>query len=657
MFVTVRGEAAGADVPLTLGHVFKPGDVPAGMSLAARIGAVEVPLQVDVKARHADGSLRHAILTLSMADVAAGQEQRVELVTANEAAGQAVSLSDLLATDFDATVELNVGGTVYSLAAKPLLAAGSASPWLSGELVSEWIVTAPVATTSGAHPHLSAQFSVRAYAGLTRARVAVVVENSWAFEADPQNYVMDASVRVGSAEVFQQSALTHYRQARWRKTFWWGGAPGATVHHDARYVMETGAVPHYDASVSVSEATLSELESTWAGLDTGPMGIGPIEPYMPATGGRPDIGPLSRWDALCLISMDTRACAATESLANTAGSWSIHYRDKDTGLPVTLVDYPYMSRLGNPGDMVNPRTGQSEAFPACAGGADCSTPYTHDSPHQPSFGYLAYVLSGDYDHLEELQFWANYNLLESNPHYRQFEKGLFKPGQVRGQAWSLRTLGYAAYITPDAHPLKQYFNDRVADNLDYYNERYTSTHPNPLGVLTDGYALVYEDGRGLAPWQDDFFTWSVGQLAWMGFEGAAPLLAFKAKFSVERMTGPGFCSIFAAAYSMNVRDADDNSPLYDTIAKVYEETVDPGVASLPCGGSEMAAALGLREGELTGYSSSVTGYPSNMQPALAVAAESGITNAAEAWEQFISRPVQPDYSVAPQWAVTPRPPR
>lgn len=650
---------AESDVPVTFGHVFARGDVPKGKTLVARIGQAEVPLQVDVKARHADGSLRHAILTVSMSTMAAGQRQPVELATVSEAAVASpapVDVKDLLATDFDASVTLTPGGKSYSLAARPLLQDGAAFKWLSGKLVSEWIVSGPVAASGTAHPHLNTRFSVRAYAGMKRVRVAVMVENDWAFEKDPQNFVYDASVRVGGAEVYQKSELTHYRQARWRKVFWWGEGPHSEARQNARYLMESGALPNYDPSLVISEAALSRLETDWAALDTSPMKIGPLTSYMPGTGAHPDIGPLSRWDALYLVSMDTRARAVAMGIADLAGSWSTHYRDKDTGLPVTLVDYPYMSLLGNSGDKVNPKTKKSEAFPACAEGAECKSPYTWDSPHQPSLGYLAYVVGGDYDHLEELQFWANVNILEANPSYRKFEKGLLKWNQVRGQAWSLRTLGFAAFITPDDHPLKKYFNDRVEDNLSYYLDRYTNTDPNALGVLTDGYAFGYNGGRGVAPWMDDFFTWSVGHLVSMGFERAVPLLAFKAKFSVGRMTDPGFCRIKAAAYAMNVRD-DDKSPLYDTFAKVYEQTIEPELVGLPCGGPEMAAALKLKEGELTGYSSSVEGYPSNMQPALAVAVESGIPNAQQAWDLFEQRSVKPDYSANPHWAITPRPQR
>jgi hypothetical protein len=43
-----------------------------------------------------------------------------------------------------------------------------------------------------------------------------------------------------------------------------------------------------------------------------------------------------------------------------------------------------------------------------------------------------------------------------------------------------------------------------------------------------------------------------------------------------------------------------------------------------------------------------------MQPALAVAATSGIPNAQAAWNIFIKRSVKPDYSSEPEWAIVPR---
>jgi len=55
------------DVPVTFAHPFREGDVAAGLSLGARLeDGTDIPVQVDPKARHADGSLRHAVITLLM---------------------------------------------------------------------------------------------------------------------------------------------------------------------------------------------------------------------------------------------------------------------------------------------------------------------------------------------------------------------------------------------------------------------------------------------------------------------------------------------------------------------------------------------------------------------------------------------------------------
>jgi hypothetical protein len=267
---------------------------------------------------------------------------------------------------------------------------------------------------------------------------------------------------------------------------------------------------------------------------------------------------------------------------------------------------------------------------------------------------VPYLLTGDYYYLEELQFWAMYDVFNSNPGYRENRKGLLSPEQVRGQAWGLRTLAHAAYITPDSHPLKGHFLQILDSNLDWYNATYASNaQANRLGAIVNGYAVVYNEGTGLAPWQDDFFTSAVGHVLELGFTKAQPLLAWKAKFPVERMVGTGACWIDGAIYAMKVRDSA-TSAFYDTIAQAYSASHTPEFLALTCGGPEMAAALGLAVGEMTGYARSEAGYPSNMQPALAYAAGAAGDSGRAAWERFMARPVKPDYGLGPQFAIVPR---
>lgn len=642
-------------VPVTFGQVFSPGALPAGQSLAASYNGDQVPLQVDVRATHADGSLRHAVLTAIVPSLAAHNVSPLSLTAASPGSGTPIAASALLATSFDAVATLTIGGVAYRASARELLQANSSQTWLQGPLVTEWRLIAPFRTGGGqAHPHLVARFNVRAYQGLSRVRVDLTVENNWAFAPSPQSFTYDANVSVGGATVYSRSGLKHYSLSRWRKVFWWGAEPAVEVRYDRDSLIGSRAVPAYDLGVVVQEADLTALWSEWTtGADTGPMGPGLVEPYMPMTGGRRDIGPLPGWAAQYLISMDHRARVATLGVGDLAGSWPIHYRDQNTDRPVSLADYPYMSLLGNPGDQVNPHTGLSEAFPDCVG--DCTTPYAPDSAHQPSLAYLPYLITGDEYYLDELQFWANYNLLESNPYYRGFEQGLLHWGQIRGQAWSLRGLAEAAYITPDGHPLKSYFVDRLEFNRIWYATEFLGAGANQLGFNPSGYAYAYDNGRGVAPWQDDFFTWAVGYIVDLGFTTWKPILDFKARFSVGRMTAPGVCWISGASYYLLVRDSE-SSPDYTTFAQAYAATIEPTVRAQSCGSVAMGNAFDppLAAGEMSGYSYSDAGYPSNMQPALAVAVQSGIAGADQAWVTFMSRSVKPTYSESPAFAIVPR---
>ncbi|MDT1823612.1 hypothetical protein FPK54_30360, partial [Acinetobacter baumannii] len=73
-------------------------------------------------------------------------------------------------------------------------------------------------------PHLTARFAIRWYESVRKARVDVIVENNWAYEAAPQNFTYDAQVKVGGQPVYNQAGLVHAHHARWRKLFWYGGA-------------------------------------------------------------------------------------------------------------------------------------------------------------------------------------------------------------------------------------------------------------------------------------------------------------------------------------------------------------------------------------------------------------------------------------------------
>ncbi|MES2152621.1 MAG: DUF4214 domain-containing protein [Pseudomonadota bacterium] len=653
------------NVPFTFGQVFVQGGLLATDGLTGKLAnGTLVPLQMDVKATHADGSIRHAIISAVLPAISPTAILTMQLIkTALPAATTSVlpSATSLAGAGLTSSVNLTLGGVAYTASLSEALAGATSIKWLQGNIANEWIVATPLKTVSGgvAHPHLMARFAVRSYSALNKARVDVTIENNWAFEANPQNVTYDVSILLAGQSVYTKRALVHYHQARWRQVFWWGQAQPLHIRHNTNYLIASKAVPNYDPTLVANPQAITALKSAFSGATSEPMGNGLAVPYMPSTGGRSDIGLLPGWATLYLLSMDIDSKRATLGTADLAGSWSIHYRDKLTDRPVSLLNYPYMTILGRSSDAINPTTHLSEAFPVCGG--DCTSPNVADSPHQPGFAYLPYLVSGDYYYLEELQFWAMWNVFEDNPYYRGFAAGLVTPDQVRGQAWSLRTLAEAAYITPDSDALKGTMGTFLQNNLNWYNQNYTNNaDANVFGVVLNGYSLVYNNGTGLAPWMDDFFTSAIGHAAELGFTSAKPLLAWKSKFAVGRMTAPGFCWIQATMYTMQVQDTSAG-PLYASFGRAYQASVSPAMLAAPCASVEMANLLLLEDpntpmvaGAMVGYPDSSAGYPANLQPALAYATDSKITGSALAWQTFNNRKLKPDYSSSPQFAIVPR---
>jgi hypothetical protein len=623
--ITNPTTSAKATSDLTFGMVFKPGDVPSGKSLSASVGT----LQVDAKAIHADGSLRHAILSIHLDNLTAGETKTVQLSQAPVATPTIpIDAAAVLKTAFDATVTVTLAGAVYTASVRDYLAGTTAKSWLSGSQCTEWLVSAPLKNSAGAiHPLLSARFAIRAYAGLKNIRADVTVENAWAFEPNPSGLTYDAKIQVGADNVYTKAALGHTHHARWRRVLWWGGDPTTDYAYDQNYLLSTGAFPFYDAKLKVSEAAITALKT-----DYDPMANGDLSDYMPETGAHTDIGPLPNFGALYLLSMSPRARLNVLANGNCGGSYQIHYRNKTSDRPVTLDEYPYMTLLGNTNDTRNPKTGKLEAFPDVVNPLNVFSP---DDSHQPSIGFLPYVISGDYFYLEELQFWANWNMIIANPGYRQEAKGLLMWGQVRAQAWSMRTLGQAAYITPDTHALKKYFNEKILNNIDWYtNDLVKDPTATDLGYLEGHYA--YEP-FGISPWMDNFFTWSMGYLNALGFNSVKPLAIWKAKFVVGTIMDPGYCWLEASTYSLQVGTAAKVP--YKTFGEMYKANFPtPQV----CTGVKMS-----------GYPDEATGYGANMQPALAMSVDVGAPNAKEAWAKYETRVPKQDYTSQPQWDVVP----
>ena len=659
-----------AQMPFTMGHVFVAGDLKPSDGLKAGT----IPLQVDLKAVHADGSVRHAILSGVLPKLAAGETVALQLEKAKPSAvdphpGVLQQLANL-----DAKIVLALAGETYTASVKGAQF-GDLMMWLSGPIVMEGQFSVPLKNAAGVEQRLlQARFGVRYYPDAGTARVEFIVENTKTFTS-AQKFNYDVELQLNGQAVFSRKGMDHYHHSRWHQYAWWGVEPRINIQFDPAYLIQTRAVPNYDMKWSPRESELSAMNTG----PTGPMTIGPVTPYMPTTGGRADIGSLPVWSVMWLLSQDKRARDVMMAAADGAGSWSVHYRDENTGLPVRTdndknKDITTHWNLRNNGPLPVPRYFNDN--PDAPAGS--YTPYTDDTAHQPSLVFLPYLITGDCYYLGELQFWAVANPLGTDPNNSGHGQGLVRWLQVRGQAWSMRTLGHVAYITPDADPMKAYFVKQLDNNLTFYYDTYVKGQPNKLGAYDgSGYGAFNEvSGGNFAAWQDDFLTWSFGYLGDLGFDKAAQLAKWKAQYPVARMTSPDMPWWLASTYSFKIRPAPDQ-PLYGSIGEIYRATY--GGDTIPnddgqykpavFGGKkfiemqqysqEQANVLGAINGfqwtlgRMVGYADGAMGYPANLQPALAAAVNSGVPDAEKAWSTFIGRASQPDYHSAPQWAILP----
>lgn len=516
-------------------------------------------------------------------------------------------------------------------------ASGGTHAWLEGPLATELSLSTPFLAGDGKpHPRLAARFDVRVQAD-GRVRTDAAVENVWTYGVEPRNEQYDVTIVSGGSVMFRRTSLVHFHHARWHRVFWWDGAPTDRPALEAKHVpaalVASRAVPPYDLGLDVRSGALADADARMGETGGDPMGSGLITQEMPMAGGREDLGLLPQWDVFYLLTMDHRARAVALAQADAAGSAPIHYRDKATDRPVSLKDHPGIAlQYGEAG-------GPEDALPT---GSNIDTPWTLDGAHQPSLAYIAYLVTGDRYYLEELLFWANWNVGRIDPVYRDGAAGLVHADELRGQAWTLRTLANAAYIAPDRHPMKGYFNEIIARNIAWYVERYPH-NPDPQTAPRLGFLSADDTPDQTAPWQNDFFTLVIGRLVEMGWEEARPLLDWTARFVVGRWTSEarGYCRAMAPAYWITVRANDGQ--IVDSWRRLFALNW-PDVRSCPRQFIEGADP------------DSPIGYLAVLRATLAMLARLGHPGAAAAYEDVRASTPAIDAALRrdPTWAIAPR---
>jgi hypothetical protein len=610
----------------------------------------------------------------------------------NTPEGNGLSSEQMLSDDydFDARMDIDTGDGVFSVSVRDMIAAGAFRYWLYGPKATQVIVedrdTEPQFDLGTGQKSFHPIFVATFYPGWRGVKVELIGENAWMNKFQDINYAVNLRVGRELKTVYTKDRFTHFAGTRWRKTFWSGQEPSrADIDYNLPYMVYSGVIPNFDLSKKVPGDIVREEIRAFERTDRGDInGSGQWLKYFPNTGGRADIGLFPRWAVRYLYTFDSGLYDVMIANAEVSGHIPIHFRESSgdrlfygtgednsaTGRVVSIDSRPkFISRdlsKGFPPDRIQ------------LSGTLGRSGWTVDLAHQPSFAFVPYLVSGDWYFLEELYFWAAYNVASADFGKCSWCRGGdtwgFIHDQVRGKAWGVRTLGHAAFAAPDGSVEEKYFTDKLLNNIAVWEGRldirdgifFDSDRmeqwkwgrevpdpdaPNPLHFveyrkdanITPAMAGDFDSSKTLnvtPPWTAYFNYIVWGHLEELGFP-FGPLRRTAAKNLLHQLLDPDYNPYLSGVYFM---------PLGPSPGRYFQNWAEVR--------SGFSDRLRNATGWVTGVGDVEHGYPYITYAAAAFLNDvnDGGLRGTDAW-QWISHnlPMQSRLNDNPKWAILPRP--
>ncbi|MBO1078104.1 hypothetical protein [Roseomonas haemaphysalidis] len=283
-----------------------------------------------------------------------------------------------------------------------------------------------------------------------------------------------------------------------------------------------------------------------------------IEPNMPGTGGRDDIGPATAAQAAYLQARDPAVLdyIVGQAEAATTIPWSIW--DAKAGSWLSVENWPRLWTDGRGGE-----PGKGTLLQPIDNGW-----WKPENAHQPDPSFVPYLLTGERWMLDNLQAQAAWNILVQWPDTRApSDMNVVYGNQLRGGAWALRQIDEAAWASPAGSPEKAYFSKASAANWSWLVSMIPSWSKEQ-GEVQGWVPGVYGTNGAVGPWQQDYFASTTLAAARRGNADALTVLRWTRNFLVGRFAKLGHdgCAYLLEAYS------PDTGVSYDTWDKVKAGT-------------------------------------------------------------------------------------
>jgi hypothetical protein len=599
-----------------------------------------------VKREWNDGSAKHIIVSGAVTLPASGIAH-VELREGTPG-GTPLSESVIVAAAPQASVTLGALGTVNLSS-------------LLGSPFRTWIATPTVIEchylSKALHADVWVWFHVRRYsAGHTFVRV--IVEYSKIPYTSNTNLQYAPSVSIGGQVVWNNSGATytHALETRWVVEGWAQGGTAYAVRHDLDLLRRSRLVPNF-WSTNPSDATLSGLDQPYT-----PGSLVGLRANYEGTGYSPQIGLLPLWDVHYLTTGDARAWRAVQANSLAAGTQATIWRDPNTNRAIRPSDWATWSYSGN--------NGGGHTTIAARNSAN-SANYTWDRAHNASSGYTAYLLTGEYVHLETMHMQAASIYLGSAASEGSGTNRIVGD-QTRSVGWFFRTVGQLAGIAPDGDVVAADMAAWMSGNVTYHKS-IADTYPNGIGYSRTIGTYNASQPLSVAPWMHSFWIQSMGHAS--DLEPLADMTNFNALRDwmyrgVVGMLGDGSPGTFDYRYAgmYNITVSADVRPnfsitlpnqMHANWGDVFTASY-AAISSYIVGGNmpaqNVAPANTLVEPFWGGFYD--WAYFKNLMPAIAYAAEHDATGADAAWARLRGalnwRTLALDTMAQPMWACEPR---
>jgi hypothetical protein len=511
------------------------------------------------------------------------------------------------------------------------------------------------------HPTLEAVIDVHAYADAF-AFVEVVLENGKMNTASPvrtagatysaatvsvNGHVLTTVSSAGAAEG------SHSAFRAWYASGWTGGDPSVHAWQDSASLQRHPLFWKLDAASPDLSRYSTDSYAPWGYARQRGVGMG-------AGGDHPSIGPLPQWEVQFLQTGDPRAARAVEANALAVLGFNINYRDVGTGLVPTISELAGKSQQSN-----WPNT------------SNASDRMTWEVAHHPAAGLTAFVCRPSPVFIEIAQKVAVFNAT-----YTTFQDvgpstatGVFgQYYQMRGRAWSLRSLTHATFLTPGTLPWRAAGLSSLAANAAFLDGWRTDTRAklNCFWDYASGNGTLQDADTGAAGfqskvWQHHYLTTELHRAA------SAKLLTGSAQSTLETLAD------WAAGQPVRWINEQPNGawryvPYHTTIGRSSS-----GIDSLDTWGAQMgwsmtdgpAAVSGPWKSDYSGNTRTTyasfdntdsiggAGYPSYLWAALVAAVERGIPGSRTAWEAVQTNVTdlsiwQAGFTGDPRWGSKPR---